>query len=84
MDDNMGRGRDKEVEDLEVLDTARGIGEPFGARDVAQEIEKIGYESCRRKLNRLHEDGLLQRKTIGDVYVFWLRKVIQPAPEDDD
>lgn len=67
----MTRGRNGVDLYDDVYIACQQVEEPFGAPEVAKELE-IGYEATRRKLNKLVEEGCLAKKMIGNTGVYWI------------
>lgn len=68
---DMTRGRNGVDLYDDVYMACRKVEDPFGAKRVSEELP-IGYESTRRKLNELVEEGCLAKKTIGNTGVYWI------------
>lgn len=68
----MGRpGPDPSVSDEDVVRTLVAARPPaLGTTDLAKEFD-ISGEAMRRRLHRLHEEGIIEKATVGGSLVWW-------------
>jgi hypothetical protein len=73
MTDKMGRGRNQQVSDAQLVNVAKSLpGPAFGPGEVSAGLNgEIGPEACRKRLQALAEGGLLGSKKIGNHNIFW-------------
>ncbi|WP_436934980.1 winged helix-turn-helix transcriptional regulator [Halovenus marina] len=66
------RGPDPTVSDSEIISAIESTDCPFAtAKDVA-EIVGLSRERARQRLNRLSEQGAIEREKTSGVVIYWL------------
>lgn len=67
-------GRPPDVTNKEILEVFRQSADPFlFTSEVADDLP-IGRDGARKRLQKLAEDGCLQKKQRGKVIIWWLPK----------
>lgn len=79
-------GRPAKVSDEEILETVKIVFGPATAREVSERIG-IKNSGTNKRLNDLHERGLLHKKHVGaNAVVYWLtdegERYLQPDSAD--
>jgi len=68
----MGKGRSKEVTDMELIEAGREVSGPaFTSREVADAVG-LERDTVRVRLNNLATDGVIHKKSPSSLNIYWV------------
>lgn len=63
-------GRPRDVSCEAVQAALEGIDEPVSASEVAESMDE-SYKPVKRRLEELHKNGVVERKTVSGTIIWW-------------
>jgi len=68
----MGKGRSKEVTDIELIQAGRGVSGPaWTSREVADAVG-LERDTVRVRLNNLAAEGVIHKKSASAINIYWV------------